>query len=367
MNQSEKHEDRSRATVTEVGETEVGEAGADGAAGPRGADRELYLAGDIGGTKTILAVFPSDGDIREPVFERTYRSRDYDDLESMTRSFLSGVTEPVHKATFGVAGPVVEGQAEITNLPWTLSEDILAAALGLQRVSLVNDLAAIANAIPALAADDLEVIKPGTPLTHGSIAVVAPGTGLGEAYLNWDGADYRPYPSEGGHADFAPTTEEQLELLRFLLQERDHCSYEQVCSGIGIPNIYRFLKESGRESEPGELSELLGDSSEPTRVMIDSVMDSPGRYAICDHTVAVFSRILGAEAGNMALKVLAAGGVYLGGGIPARLGHALTENGFADSFAGKGRFGELLRDIPVSIIRNPKAALIGAARYAMSS
>jgi glucokinase len=330
-------------------------------------ERELYLAGDIGGTKTILAVFPSDGDIHEALAERTFRSRDYADLETMAREFLAEFREPVHKATFGVAGPVVEGRAEITNLPWVLSEERLASSLGLERVRLVNDLVAIANAIPALHADDVLRVKEGRPISEGSIAVVAPGTGLGEAYLTWDGSDYRPYPSEGGHADFAPTNGEQLELLRFLMESRDHCSYEQVCSGLGIPNIYRFLMETGRESESAELAERRGASEDMTRFIISTFMDEPGGHPICDHTMQIFTDILGAEAGNMALKVLAAGGVYLGGGIPARLDSALATDRFRESFTGKGRFGDLLRDIPVSIIRHPKPALIGAARYAMTA
>ncbi len=342
-------------------------AEADGSSMSGGGARELYLAGDIGGTKTILAVFPSDGDIRQPLAERTFRSRDYGDLESMAGEFLAGFSEPVHKATFGVAGPVVEGRARITNLPWVLSERELAEALELDRVSLVNDLVSIANAIPALGDEDVDVIKDGTPVRHGSIAVVAPGTGLGEAYLTWDGADYRPFPSEGGHADFAPTTPEQLELLKYLLNGRDHCSYETVCSGIGIPNIYRFLKETGRADEPADFADEMAGTTEPARLIIDRFMDRRGSCPICDRTMELFISILGAEAGNMALKVLAAGGVFLGGGISARLAPVLADGEFARSFAGKGRFGDLVRDIPVSIIRNPRAALIGAARYAMAS
>jgi glucokinase len=329
--------------------------------------RQLYLAGDVGGTKTILALFPSDGDIRKPIAERTFRSKEYDDLQNMTREFLADVEEPVHKATFGVAGPVVEGRAEITNLSWVLSEEALAESLGLERVRLVNDLVAIANAIPALGTEDVREIKAGAPVRHGSIAVVAPGTGLGEAYLTWDGADYRPFPSEGGHTDFAPTSKEQLDLLHFVLAQRDHCSYEQVCSGIGIPNIYRFLHETGRVEESQAIRDELRSSAEPTRVIIDYFMDHRGECAICDRTMELFISILGAEAGNMALTVLAAGGVYLGGGIPARLGAALATDAFMSNFAGKGRLGDVLTDIPVYTITNPKVALIGAARYAMAS
>ena len=329
--------------------------------------RELYLAGDIGGTKTILALFPSDGDIRKPIAERTFPSKDYRDLQSMAQEFLADVKEPIHKATFGVAGPVVEGRAEITNLPWVLSEAELAESIGLERVSLVNDLVAIANAIPALGRDDVREIKSGSPVRHGSIAVVAPGTGLGEAYLTWDGTDYRSFPSEGGHADFAPTTAEQLELLHFMLEERDHCSYEQVCSGLGIPNIYRFLRETARVEESAAIRDELHNASEPTRVIISYFMDRRGECPICDKTMELFISILGAEAGNMALKVLAAGGVYLGGGIPARLAPTMAGEAFTSCFSGKGRLGDVLTDIPVYAITNPKVALIGAARYAMAS
>lgn len=320
----------------------------------------MLLAGDIGGTKTNLAVFSREAGLRSPLVERTYTSSEYPDLETMVEEFLSVTDQPVERACFGVAGPVIKGQVEATNLPWILDENQLQEHLGFSEVRLINDLFAVAQAVPLLEEEDLVTLQAGGQVEAGNRAVIAPGTGLGEAFLTWDGSCYRAYASEGGHTDFAPRDSLELELLRYLQTRYDHVSYERVCSGSGIPNIYQFLKESGCASEPGWLNERLALASDPTPVIVKAALDPAQSCELCSKTLAVFASILGAEAGNLALKVMATGGVYLGGGIPPRILPILEDPVFLDSFSAKGRFSELLSEVPLHVISNPKAALLGA-------
>lgn len=321
----------------------------------------MLLAGDIGGTKTNLAVFSREAGLRSPVMERTYTSGDYVNLESMVEEFLAVFDQPVERASFGVAGPVFAGEAQATNLPWTLEENQLRENLGLSEVKLVNDLQAVAQAVPFLALEDLVALQAGEQVETANRAVIAPGTGLGEAFLTWDGSRYRAYASEGGHADFAPRDSLELDLLRYLQTRFDHVSYERVCSGSGIPNIYQFLKESGFAPEPGWLNAQLAMAPDPTPVIVNAALDPAQSCELCTKTLSTFVSILGAEAGNLALKVLAVGGVYLGGGIPPRILSILEDPVLLNSFSAKGRFSELLSGVPLYVINNPKAALWGAA------
>jgi glucokinase len=325
----------------------------------------MLLAGDIGGTKTNLAIFSSEAGLRAPLAEATFPSADYASLEALAGEFLSQVNLEVKQASFGVAGPVVGGRATITNLPWVMDETQLSEALNLSSVHLLNDLVAIAYAVPSLEPDDLYTLNEGKPAYGGTIAVVAPGTGLGEAYLTWDGTRYRAYASEGGHTDFAPTTPLEIELLRFLKDRLGHVSYERVCSGRGIPNIYTYLKESGYAEEPAWLAEQLAKAHDPTPVIAKAALDGERPCELCIATLDAFVSILGTEAGNMALKVLATGGVYLGGGIPPRILTALEKGGFMEAFQRKGRLSDLLARIPVHVILNPKVALLGAACHGL--
>ncbi len=281
----------------------------------------MLLAGDVGGTKTNLAVYSSETGPRKPLIEATFPSSEYTSLESIVREFLDQHDLTVSHASLGVAGPVLGGQVEITNLPWGVDKEHFSETLKLSEVHLLNDLQAVANAVPHLKPEDISALHPVQPQPEGSIAVVAPGTGLGEAYLTWDGTRYRAYSSEGGHADFAPTSELQRDLLRFLHEERgfNRVSYERVCSGKGIPNIYDFLKSSGYALEPAWLSERLAAADDPTPVISNCALDEEQPPEICALTMETFVSILGAECGNLALKVLATGGVYLGGGIPPRI------------------------------------------------
>jgi glucokinase len=293
--------------------------------------------------------------------EKTFRSGHYPSLESIVDEFLSEVKTPVARASFGVAGPVLGDQVRTTNLPWKIDARVLRSALGVGSVTLLNDLAAIARAVPRLGSADLHSLNPGRRVSGGAIGVIAPGTGLGEAFLTWDGRQYRTHASEGGHVDFGPTDETQSELLRFLRDRLDHVSYEWVCSGIGIPNIFAFVTETGRASEPAWLRDQLAAASDPTPIIVTAAMDTDRSCEACVETLKLFVAILGAEAGNLALKVMATGGIFIGGGIPPRILGALEKPRFMRAFVKKGRFSELLADVPVDVILNPKVALLGAA------
>jgi glucokinase len=325
----------------------------------------MLLAGDIGGTKTKLAIFSIEGGPRSPLAKATFPSARYDSLEAIAAEFLAQTDHPIDRATFGVAGPVVGGRATITNLPWVIDEAQLETELGLSNAHLMNDLVAVAHAVPFLQPSDLHALSEGEAIHGGTIAVVAPGTGLGEAFLTWDGARYIAYPSEGGHVDFAPTNELEIGLLRYLQPRFDHVSYERICSGIGMPNIYAYLKESGYADEPAWLAEKLAQVDDPTPVIATTALDEERTCELCVAALDMFVSILGTEAGNLALKVLATGGVYLGGGIPPRILPALEKGSFMESFLRKGRFADLLERMPVHVILNSEAALLGAACYGL--
>jgi glucokinase len=325
----------------------------------------VLLAGDVGGTKTDLGIFSSEQGPRVPLAEASFPSARYPSLEALVREFLEQTRLRVSHASFGVAGPVVAGQARITNLPWVIDEKSLRKTLQLSCVHLLNDLDAIAHAVPSLDPLDLDTLNPGTPVSGGAIAVIAPGTGLGEAFLTWNGARYRAHPSEGGHADFAPTTALQLDLLRYLMERFSHISYERVCSGRGLPNIYAYLRARGDAQEPAWLAEQLASAEDPAPVIVNAALaEEPP--ALCVATLETFVSILGAEAGNLVVKVLATGGVYLAGGIPRRILPALKHERFMQAFRGKGRLSGLLDRVPVRVILNPKVGLLGAASHGLS-
>lgn len=325
------------------------------------------LAGDVGGTKTNLAVYSDQQGPRAPLAEATFPSARYTSLEAVVRDFLSQVHLQVDRASFGVAGPVVDGKARITNLPWLMDESHLAEELNLTWVRLLNDLEAIAHAVPFLEGQDLVTINEGQRYPHGNIAVIAPGTGLGEAFLTWDGSNYHAHASEGGHAGFAPSNPLELDLLRYLLRHYDHVSCERVCSGLGLPNIYHFLRDSGYAQEPAWLGDRLANAADHTPVIVQAALDVVEHAELAVATLNTFVSILGSEAGNLALKVLATGGVFLGGGIPPRIIPSLTGGLFMDAFRRKGRFTRLLDAAPVQVILNPKSALFGAACHGLET
>lgn len=323
----------------------------------------MLLAGDIGGTKTNLAIFSMKDELRKPLKEGTLPSARYASLAELIQDFLSDTTFSIESACFGVPGPVIDGKARTTNLPWLLDEQQLQVALNIPSVCLLNDLTAMAHAIPLLEPDDLATLNVGEPTTHATMAVIAPGTGLGEAFLTWGGTSYQAHPSEGGHADFAPTNALEIDLLRYLLKRFEHVSYEQVCSGIGLPHIYGFLKETRQFDELAWVGKKLLEVADGNPIIFQAALDKSGSSPLCVATLKTFAAILGAEAGNMALKVLATGGVYLGGGIPPRILSFLQDGVFMQAFLNKGRFSTLLARVPVHVILNPKVALLGAAYH----
>lgn len=322
----------------------------------------MILAGDIGGTKTIIGLFEEAGNRLHAIREETFPSRNYSTLEEILNRFMGpGSRPPLHAACFGVAGPVVEGRSKVTNLPWELDERRLAEALRIPRVKLLNDLEAAAYGMLQLEPTDLCVLQPGLR-RKGNIAVIAAGTGLGEAILYWDGARYHPIATEGGHTDFGPRSDLEVELLRYLQRECGHVSYERVLSGPGLFNIYRFLRDSGIAPEPEWLRTRIAENDAGAVI---SEVGLTGDDPLCTKALDLFVSVYGAEAGNLALKAFAIGGVYIGGGIAPKILSKLQDGTFVRAFAGKGRFTELLRSIEVKVALNPRASLIGAAHYGL--
>ncbi len=324
------------------------------------------MAGDIGGTKTNLAVFAPEERLQAPLVEATFPSARYESLEELLGDFLMHHDIAITQAAFGVAGPVTDGRATITNLPWVIDSLSMQQEFGWSSVKLINDLEAIAYAVPHLQPQDVHTLNAGDAEVGGNIAIVAPGTGLGEAFLTWNGTCYEPHASEGGHADFAPNTQTEVELLSYLMGHFRHVSYERVCSGLGIPNIYDFFKATRPDEEPSEFAEQMAAAADPTPLIVMAALEE-NPAPLCAATLDTFVSILAAEAGNLALKVMATGGVYLGGGIPPRILPALSDAHFRDAFLHKGRFAELMEQLPVHVILNPKVALVGAAYAGMES
>jgi glucokinase len=325
----------------------------------------VLLAGDIGGTKTNLGIYSLEKGPREPLIEATFPSSEYPSLEMLVNTFLAQASVKVDNAVLGVAGPVVGGQARITNLPWVIDATNLGETLNMKSVHLLNDLEAIAHGVPLLEPGDLHTLNEGIPAPGGTMAVIAPGTGLGEAFLTWDGSRYSAHPSEGGHADFGPSHPLEIDLLRYLNERFEHVSYERICSGLGLPNIYAYLKDCGYSEEPPWLAEQLAAADDLTPVIVNAALSTEVQCKLCTAALDIFVSVLGAEAGNLALKVLATGGIYLGGGIPPRIISALESGRFMEAFTHKGRLSEMLTRIPVHVILNLKIALIGAASHGL--
>jgi glucokinase len=325
------------------------------------------LVGDIGGTKTNLAVFSSDTGPHQPLAEKSYHSAHYDSLEAIVSEFLAESKQIVRFGCFAVAGPVIEGRAQITNLPWVVDAANLKSAFSLSNVTLLNDLESLAYSISTLTSEDILTLSEGTRVAGGNVAVIAPGTGLGEAFLTFKDGRYDAHASEGAHASFSPIGELQIGLLTYLNQKGyDHVSFERVCSGgLGIPNLYAYLKSTALE-EPPWLAEQLLEAEDPTPVIVSAANDSSRPCELAVAVLDMFIAILGIEAGNLALKVLATGGIYLGGGIPPRILPQLHKPLFLEAFRNKGRFRKMMTDIPVHVILNAKAGLMGAASVALS-
>lgn len=322
---------------------------------------EVILAGDVGGTKIHLALHDVLGGQLESITDRIYQTREFTSLEAVCADFLRGRPSP-GAACFGVPGPVIAGVSHATNVPWRIEEKSLAAALQVRSLRLINDLEATARGVPHLSPDETVILQSGEPDLGENIAVIAAGTGLGEAGLISHGGTYTAVASEGGHCDFAPRGDEQIELMHFVTSQFGHASYERVLSGPGLFNIYRFLNSRTNEPEPAWLTERL--AREDPAAVIGEVGIAGGDRR-CERALELFVAIYGAEAANLALKFMALGGVFLGGGIAPKILPSLKDGGFIRAFNDKGRLGELLRRIEVRVILNQATALIGAARTAM--
>ncbi len=319
------------------------------------------LVGDIGGTKTVLAVAELDGDAVALSRSARYPSRDFDGLAAIVRRYLDESRSAVDVGSFAVAGPVVAGRSKTTNLPWSLDAGTLADALGFRRAHLLNDLEAVAWGVAALGPDDLADLQPGASDAIGNACVVAAGTGLGEAGLYWDGSRHHAFATEGGHTDFAPADELEFALLNHLRQQFGRVSWERVVSGMGIGNLYEFLAAWHKIKHPPAVAEALAGAGDVAAAVAET---AAAGCPVCTETMGLFARLYGREAGNLALKVMALGGVYLGGGIAPKNLDLLRSGDFLAGFVDKGRMRALMERMPVRVILNQQAPLLGAARFA---
>jgi len=323
------------------------------------------LAGDIGGTKTLLVVADVVGSRVTIVREQRYASAGTDSLAPLVRQFLD-VADGISRACFGIAGPIIAtaqgGHVEVTNLPWIIDAGDLARDLKLQRVTLINDFQAVGYGIDALAAGELVALQSGELVAGAPRAVIGAGTGLGQGIGVWQGDHYEALPTEGGHVDFAPVNAQQIRLLEYLMQRYEHVSYERIVCGPGLVTLYEFLLDMGAATESPEMTRALESSEDPAAVIGEA--GTRGNDELASAAIDLFCEVYGAQAGNLALTTLARGGVYLAGGIAAKILPRLKSGKFINAFNQKGRMGKITRQIPVQVITNSKAGLLGAALVA---
>jgi glucokinase len=323
----------------------------------------MILAGDIGATRTRLAAFETESNRLQCAVEKTYVSQKHGGLSEILAQFIRSEGIPVHSACLGVAGPVRSGRSKISNLPWIIDSREVADQLKLNSVGLLNDLEAYAYGIDALESKDLITLSEGSEDAEGNRAVISARTGLGVAGLYWDGFRHHPFASEGGHADFAPTNDLQMELLAYLQKKYGRISYERILSGPGIRNIYEFLRDTHKAEEPAWLRDQINAAPDVPALLSQLALE--GKAAICDQTLTIFVSVFGAETGNCALHYMSTGGIFIGGIIAAKIVSRMKDPLFMQSFLDKGRMEALLHDMPVKIILNDDCGLIGAARYTL--
>jgi len=322
----------------------------------------MILAGDIGGTKTNLAYFVADGGSLKFRYAASFPSKDYRTLDEVVSRMLRDHPEEVTGAAFGIAGPVVDGRSKLTNLGWEVDSRSISRLLGLNAVGLINDLQATAYGTQRLGQEERFELNRGKVQEKSPVAVIASGTGLGESALVWDGSRYRAIPSEGGHTDFGPRNETEVDLLRYLTSKFGRVSYERIVAGAGFVNLYEFFRSRADYPEPAWLAEKLASAADPSIVISHSGMEGTDR--VCVDVVKTFASVYGAEAGNLALKILATGGVYVGGGIAPKILPVLQKY-FMEAFVAKGRYTDLMKRMPVCVVLNEQTALVGAAHYAL--
>jgi glucokinase len=324
----------------------------------------MILAGDIGGTKSRLAAFETEGSRLKCVVEKIYPSKEHKGLNEIVADFVKTEGIPAHSACFGVAGPVRGGRSKISNLPWVIDARELATELRLPSVGLINDLEAFAYGIDFLESKDYVTLRDGAADATGNMAVVSAGSGLGEAGLYWDGFRHHPFACEGGHTELAPKNDVEVDLLKFLMQKfgHQHVSYERILSGPGVQNVYEFLRDTGLEEEPDWLKQKLAAASDVPALISELAL--AGKAQICDRTLSIFVSVFGSEAGNCALKYMATGGVFIAG-IAGKIVPKMQEKSFVESFLDKGRMHQLMEAIPVKIVLNEDCGLFGAARFTL--
>ena len=320
------------------------------------------LAGDVGGTKTNLATYlVSPQGIRQVQATR-YASADYTSVTAIIQHFLSDYDQPKpERICLGVAGPVLNGKVDLTNLSWVLDEADIARETGVPKVTLINDLEAMAYGLAALQPEDFITLHPGKGQAVGNMAIIAPGTGLGEAGLYWNGNAYFPFPTEGGHCDFSPRTELDMELCKHLQQEGEVVSWEKVAAGPAVTSIYTFLRDVKKKEEPAWLTEQLANEKDDSAVISQAALHN--KAAICVETMDLFVRYIARETSNLVLKMKATGGVFLGGGIPPKIAPLLLQEAFYRHYMDCDRMQHLLEGVPIRIIKNDKTGLLGAAYY----
>jgi glucokinase len=321
----------------------------------------MILAGDIGGTNARLAFFDVVDRKLSLLSSSVFPSREFSGLDEIVAQFLSDSKYRPDKACFGIPGPVRNGRVETSNLPWVVESKRLEAELKIPKALLINDLEANAWGIAALAPSDLVALNPGAGNPVGNQAVISAGTGLGQAGLYWDGSKHQIFACEGGHCDFGPRNEVEMDLLKYLYARYGHVSYERILSGPGLVNVFHFLRDTGRGSEPKWLTDEMAHSDAAAAISRAGI---DAKTPLAEQAVDLFVAIYGAEAGNLALKLLAVGGIYLGGGIAPKILPKLNSPLFLQAFLDKGRMRPLVEAIPVRVISNDKIALIGAARCA---
>ncbi|MCI0652921.1 MAG: glucokinase, partial [Methylococcaceae bacterium] len=316
------------------------------------------LAGDIGGTRIRFAIFDVQGPGLVTESEQSYLSRDHAELGPVLEKFVADARLPFESVCLGIAGPVLDGRCIATNLPWKIDADEIRSMLSLHSVVLINDLVANALGIRALSEQDFFVVNPGRPNPTGNACIIAAGTGLGEAGMFWDGREHQPFPSEGGHCDFAPASDFDYRLLQFLANRHGHVSWERVVSGIGIVNLFEFLCHENSEAQP-EWFARAKEFGDAASAISDAALSAENPR--CLESLRLFLGYYGAEAGNLALKTMASGGIYIGGGIAPKLVQLFEQDWFLNALCAKGRMQTLLRDMPVKIILNDRTPLLGAA------
>src|SRR5882757_1865392 len=326
-------------------------------------NRAMILAGEIGGTRTRLAAFDKDGSKLQLVVEKSYPSQEHNNLSEVVSGFVKTEGIAVHTACFGGAGLVRRGRSKISNLPWIIDSRDLAKLLKLDSVGMINDSEAYAYGIDGLDSKDLVTLNEGSEDAEGNRAVISARTGLGVAGLYWDGFRHHPFGCEGGHSDFAPRNELEMELLTYLQKKYGRISCERILSGPGIKNIYDFLRDTHKAEEPQSLKDQMAATADAPALI--SQLATGGKAPICDQTMSIFVSIYGAETGNVALNFMSTGGIFIGGSVAAKNVAKMKDPVFMQSFLGKGRMVPLLKEMPVTIVLNDDSGLIGAARYTL--